>query len=159
MLHITLFEVADIKFSNLCKVGQYRNMFKSIFFFFFFFFFFLVLGILGRRVKKWNSSSILFILHDLNSLWSRGTLSYLPVSTNKSCDDVLKRESATLYLFSIVKLRYFSNTKSCLNILVRHKSIRDIYFWIPPLVIDIEYSLLDYIKGYFDSKLLIPYKF
>ena len=43
----------------------------------------------------------MMILHDLQSRWFRGTFPYLPVLINKSLDDVLMRDDATLYLFSM----------------------------------------------------------
>ena len=50
------------------------------------------------------------MLRDLQSLWSRGVLSYLSVSTHRSCE-VLKRESAILYLVYEIISKYFSELK------------------------------------------------
>ena len=51
----------------------------------------------GHTSKKWNSFSILFMLHDWHIRCSRGIFSYLPVSMNRLCDDVLNRVRASLY--------------------------------------------------------------
>ena len=56
------------------------------------------------------------MLHDLQIRCSRGVLSYLPVSIYKLCDEVLKRDRATLYLFSFKTVKYFSDSKFCLKI-------------------------------------------
>ena len=69
---------------------------------------------------------------DLQSLWSRGIFSYLPVSLSKSCDEVLNRESAYLYLFPIDIFKYFSSVKLCLK-----KATGVIYIRVPFLIVHI----------------------
>ena len=78
---VTFLDVVERRASNLFKVGQWRKYgFK-----------YLVLNSrkCGQTSKKWYSSSIWFILHDLHILSCRGVLSYRPVSMDKLCDDVL----------------------------------------------------------------------
>ena len=50
------------------------------------------------------------MLRDLQNLCLRGVLSYLSVSTYRSCE-VLKRESAILYLVFEIISKYFSELK------------------------------------------------
>ena len=56
------------------------------------------------------------MLRDLQILVSLSESSYLPVSIDRLCDDVLSLVSANLYLFSEMRFKYFSVSKLCLNL-------------------------------------------
>ena len=56
------------------------------------------------------------MLHDLQIRCSRDIPSYLPVSIDRLCDEVLKRDRAILYLFSLTAIRYFSDSNLSLKI-------------------------------------------
>ena len=56
------------------------------------------------------------MLHDLQIRFSRGAPSYLLVSIDRLCDEVLKRDRAISDLLSITAVRYFSDSNLCLKI-------------------------------------------
>ena len=64
-------------------------------------------------IKKWNSSSGKFSLHEVQILWALGIFNHLPVSIARWCAPILSLARILRNFFFLILNRYSSNPKFC----------------------------------------------